>query len=75
MYLNGWQRLWLVVSILWLVATMSLTGVLRFDGSTHVHSVSALLLALRISIVPIAALYCLGLGLAWVRRGFLLETE
>ena len=61
---NGWQRLWLLASIIWAAVILTLTGI-ETDPSA-----AAALFALRLWIVPVAAVYAFGLGLAWVRRGF-----
>jgi hypothetical protein len=68
MHINGWQRLWLLASILWAVVILALSGTLQSGHavlSTHV-----VLFVVRLWIVPVAAVYALGLGLAWVGRGF-----
>lgn len=65
MRINGWQRLWLLASILWAVVILLLAGSFRFDGAQ----------AVRLWVVPVAAIYGLGLGLAWVRRGFQVESK
>ena len=57
--LNGWQRLWVVVSGLW--AVLWVVVGLAEDG---------LFLALVIGVVPPVLLYAAGLGVAWIRRGF-----
>ena len=75
MRLNGWQRLWLVASILWAVAILVLGGILQFDGNQTVRSASEVLFVVRLWIVPVAAVYGFGVGLAWVRRGFQLESR
>ena len=75
MRLNGWQRLWLVASILWAVAILVLGGILQFDGNQTVRSASEVLFVVRLWIVPVAAVYGFGLGLAWVRRGFQVESK
>ena len=69
---NGWQRLWVVASILWAVAILLLSGILRPDRDQTVQSA---LFAVRLWIVPVAAIYGFGLGLAWVRRGFQVESK
>jgi hypothetical protein len=74
MRINGWQRLWLVASILWAVVILLLAGVLQSDGHQTVPIANAALLV-RLWIVPVAAVYGFGLGLAWVRRGFQLESK
>jgi hypothetical protein len=72
MILNGWQRLWLLASILWAVVILSLAGILQPDRDQTVQSA---LFALRLWIVPVVAVYGFGLGLAWVRRGFRVESK
>ena len=75
MRINGWQRLWLLASILWAVVILGLSGILQFDGDRTVPSANAALFVLRLWIVPVAAVYGFGLGLAWVRRGFQFESR
>ena len=72
MRINGWQRLWLVASILWAVVILLLAGILQSNGD---QTVNGTLLVVRLWIVPVAAVYVFGLGLAWVRRGFQLESK
>jgi hypothetical protein len=67
---NGWQRLWLLASILWAVVILALVGIP--DRSMTMQS--AMLVA-RLWIVPVMAVYALGLGLAWVMRGFQVEAK
>jgi hypothetical protein len=62
--LNGWQRLWLLASIVWAVA-LTLAGT-----PDRGWSMPDALLLVRLWIVPVAAVYALGAGLAWVMRGF-----
>jgi hypothetical protein len=52
-----------------------LAGILQSDGAQTVPSAKAVLLVVRLWIVPVAAVYGFGLGLAWVRRGFQLEAK
>jgi membrane protease YdiL (CAAX protease family) len=75
MLINGWQRLWVLSSILWAVVILALGGILQSDGDQFVPSADAVLLLVRLWIVPVAAVYGLGLGLAWVRRGFQVESN
>ena len=75
MRINGWQRLWLLASILWAVVILSLAGILHSDGDQTIPSANGSLFVLRLWIVPVAAIYGFGLGLAWVRRGFQLESK
>ena len=74
MRINGWQRLWLLASILWAVVILALAGVLQFDSDQTVAGANAVLFVVRLWIVPVAAVYGFGLGLAWVRRGFQVES-
>ena len=71
MRINGWQRLWLLASLLWAVVILALAGILP----SGVPSADVALLVVRLWIVPVAAVYAFGLGLAWVRRGFQVESK
>ena len=75
MRINGWQRLWLVASILWAVVILLLAGIFQPDGHQTVPSATGALFVVRLWIVPVAAVYGFGLGLAWVRRGFQVESK
>jgi hypothetical protein len=75
MRINGWQRLWLLASIVWVVVILLLAGILQFDGDQTVPSANVALFVVRLWIVPVAAVYGFGLGLAWVRRGFQVESR
>ena len=75
MRINGWQRLWLLASILWAVVILVLAGILQFDGDQTVPSANVALFVVRLWIVPVVAVYGFGLGLAWVRRGFHVEPK
>jgi hypothetical protein len=66
---------WLPASILWAVVILLLAGILQSNGSQTDLSAHVVLFVVRLWIVPVAAVYGLGLGLAWVRRGFQGETE
>jgi hypothetical protein len=63
--LNGWQRLWLLASILWAVVILALAGM-----PDRGWTIQSAMFVVRLWIVPVAAVYALGLGLAWVMRGF-----
>jgi hypothetical protein len=75
MRINGWQRLWLLASILWAVVILVLAGILQFDGDQTVRSANDSLFVARLWIAPVAAVYGFGLGLAWVRRGFQVASK
>ena len=75
MRINGWQRLWLLASILWGVVILALAGILQSDGDQTVPSANEAIFVVRLWIVPVAAVYVFGLGLAWVRRGFQVESK
>jgi hypothetical protein len=75
MYINGWQRLWLLASILWAVVILALAGTLQSDGDHAVPSANMVLFVVRLWIVPVAVVCGFGLGLAWVRRGFQVESK
>jgi hypothetical protein len=74
MHINGWQRLWVLVSTLWAVTILALAGNFQSNGDQVVPSVNTILFVLRLWIVPVAAIYMFGVGLAWVRRGFQVES-
>ena len=63
--LNGWQRLWLLASILWAVVILALAGL-----PDHGWTMQSALFVMRLWIVPVGSLSVFGLGLAWVMRGF-----
>jgi hypothetical protein len=75
MHINGWQRLWLLASILWAVVILALSGILQSDGDHAVPSANMVLFVVRLWIVPVATVYALGVGLAWVGRGFQVESK
>lgn len=70
--LNGWKRLWLVASILWAVVVLAVAGRFAPHGD---WSTQTALFAVRLWIVPVVAVYAFGLGLAWVRLGFRVESK
>ena len=75
MRINGWQRLWLLASILWAVVILALAGILQSGGGQTIQNATAALFVTRLWIVPVAAVYGFGLGLAWVHRGFQVELK
>jgi hypothetical protein len=64
MVLNGWQRLWIVLSVLW-VAFIAL----QFSRGT-VTVTEVLTYGTAWAVVPPAALYAIGRLAGWVVRGF-----
>ena len=68
--LSGWQRLWLLASILWTVVIVALAGT-----PDRGWTMQSALLLVRLWIVPVAVVYAFGLGLAWVVRGFQAEAK
>lgn len=63
MRLNGWQRLWLFLSVPWSLGWCVVGLVLAVDGDDG--AITTMFLAFA----PIPA-YLIGEGVAWVRRGF-----
>lgn len=56
----GFRRLWLVISVIWVSATIAISS---YDGG----SIKVILLA---GFLPPALLYALGSAIAWVVEGF-----
>jgi hypothetical protein len=48
MRINGWQRLWLLASILWAVVILVLAGILQSDGNQTVPSANVVLFVVRL---------------------------
>jgi hypothetical protein len=71
MRISGWQRLWLLASILWAVVILALSGTLQ----SHAATANETMFMVRLWIVPVVAVYGVGFGLAWVRRGFQVESK
>ena len=63
MRINGWQRLWLLASILWAVVILVLARILQYRDDQTVPSANVVLFVVRLWIVPVAAVHGLGLGL------------
>ena len=63
--INGWQRLWLLASILWAVVILALAG--TPDGGWTVKSAC---FVVRLWSVPVGSVYAFGSGVGWVTRGF-----
>ena len=68
--LNGWQRLWLLASILWAVVILALAGM-----PDRGWTMQSALFVMRLWILPVGSLYVFGRGLAWVMRGFQAEAR
>jgi hypothetical protein len=68
--LNGWQRLWLLASILWAVVILALAGT-----PDRGWTMQSALFVVRLWFVPVAAVGTFGLSLAWVMRGFQAESK
>jgi hypothetical protein len=66
--LNGWQRLWVVASVLWLAVVCAFTAL--FLRGEEGGTASLLLGAFLVWAVPSVFLYLLGLSVAWILRGF-----
>jgi len=75
MHLNGWQRLWLLASLVWAVAILALAGIFQSSGHEAIPSANMVLFLVRLWIVPVAAGYASGLGVAWVRHGFHVQSN
>ena len=70
MRINGWQRLWLVASILWTVAMVALAGM-----PDRGWTMQSALFVVRLWIVPVVTVYVFCFGLNWVLRGFQAEAK
>lgn len=62
MRLNGWRRLWLLLTVLWLLFGVGVAKQQMSEGER------TFIIAFFIA-APIAA-YLVAWGIAWVRRGF-----
>ena len=65
--LNGWWRLWVVVSSAWAVWWVAIILILWFTTNEEGEVLRVLL---PVAVVPPVLLYAAGLGVAWIRRGF-----
>jgi uncharacterized membrane protein len=66
MRLNGWQRLWFLISAPFVVFGLYL---LLFYGVKNENPID-IWAGISIAILWPALMYAIGLGIAWVRRGF-----
>jgi hypothetical protein len=60
-YKTGFRRLWLVLSVLWLVGALMVVSEYR-EGALQAFLIFGLL--------PVVALYALGAALVWIVEGF-----
>jgi hypothetical protein len=69
MKLNGWQRLWVFVSVPFVLAGIGsiIAGLTVFEEGLSAHD---LLLGIWIAFGWPLSLYAIGWGIAWIRRGF-----
>ena len=61
--MNGWQRLWLVATVLWSLFWLLITGA-GFGEEGY------LLMMFYLCLVPAFAVYALGWAIGWAIRGF-----
>ncbi len=61
--MNGWQRLWVVATVLWVLFYGALLAGGEIDSDK-------MLLFLAFVFLPPIGLYLLGLAMAWMIRGF-----
>jgi hypothetical protein len=67
--LNGWQRLWVVFMCAWGVMCVGI-GIAIAPTVWRSGNISPGFALLGFAVVPPVLLYAVGLGVAWVRRGF-----
>ena len=65
--LNGWQRLWVLVSGLWLILIVTF---IFFNPPLPGERVEATKDGFLVWAIPCAVLYVLGWAVGWVKRGF-----
>ena len=65
--LKGWRRLWVVVSSAWAVWWVAIILILWFTTNEEGEVLRVLL---PVAVIPPVLLYAVGLGVAWIRRGF-----
>lgn len=69
MKLNGWQRLWVVFASPYLAAWVAMFWIGWFNRAGENRS-DLVTIVLAFGIAPPVAVYLLGMGIAWARRGF-----
>jgi len=67
--LNGWQRLWVVVTVPWAVLFVGLALIFPFTNPGTEGLLIALACLASAVVVPLL-LYAAGLAVAWILRGF-----
>ena len=65
--LNGWQRLWVVVTVAWVGLWLAFIITISVSDGMEGRFVLA---SLAFAVATPVLLYAAGLGVAWVRRGF-----
>lgn len=70
--LGGWQRLWVVLVVIWTVPILLLGYIGWPQQSEQVAKFAGFLVGSWL--VPPFVVYALGLGVGWIRRGFAGET-
>lgn len=68
---RGWLRIWVVVSVIWLIPCFIAGGVMVVDAieNSSLPSGDGVLILVALMAVPLA-LYGLGETVAWIHRGF-----
>ena len=67
MRVNGWQRAWLVTSVLWIIFWIVLGFGVAYQGKLTSEDALWFFTA---AVLPPQILYAAGLAVAWVLRGF-----
>ena len=75
MSLNGWQRLWVVVSALWLIGSGVLIVALTLDDPAWRPEWRYVGSILLLWLLPPLLLYALGVAAGWVYRGFAVRQK
>ena len=69
MKLSGWQRLWIVFAVPYLLGWLAL-GIVGWINRAGEDRSDLVLLVLAFGVAPPVLVYLLGLGIAWAIRGF-----
>ena len=71
MKLNGWQRIWITLSVLWSIYAIAILVSVLTDPSGYENRYGVTVsLALGYWVGPIIGVYVLGSTVAWIRKGF-----